>query len=168
MTVQTDYFDCCPYIFQYIAIYSTPTLADSRLTLCFIIASPELRAGRVRPPRRVARQGIAPSRRGGQGASRRGRCPRGQREKKNKGREEVRVGCLGDRRDVLHILRIFGSVSHCSLFYFQSLFRFSRRNAAAAAVPVPSPLCLASLRPSLVFLTTCAWGQSRCPAGSPR
>ena len=33
MTVQTDYSDCCPYIVQYIAIYSTPTLADSRLTL---------------------------------------------------------------------------------------------------------------------------------------
>ena len=35
VTVQTDYPDCCPYIVQYIAIYSTPTLADSRLTLFF-------------------------------------------------------------------------------------------------------------------------------------
>ena len=35
MTVRTDYPDCCPYIVQYIAIHSTPRLADSRLTFFF-------------------------------------------------------------------------------------------------------------------------------------
>jgi hypothetical protein len=35
VTVRTDYPDCCPYIVQYIAIHSTPRLADSRLTFFF-------------------------------------------------------------------------------------------------------------------------------------